>query len=48
MSPLIVLLGGLMLFGNQDLRTDTVRGEFSYFSTTGFAKAGSEKLNNSG
>ena len=48
MSPLIVLLGGLMLFGNPDMKTDTVRGEVSYFSTTGFAKAGSEKLSGSG
>ena len=37
-----------MLFGNTDLSTNSVRGEVSYFSTSGFAKAESEKLSGSG
>ena len=44
MSVIIVLIGGLLLFANPDLRQDTYRAELGVSSLSGSASSGSESI----
>ena len=44
MSVIIVLVGGLLLFANPDLRQDTYRAELGVSSLSGSASSGSESI----
>ena len=44
MSVIIVLIGGLLLFANPDLRQDTYRAELGVSSLSGSVSSGSESI----